>query len=125
MIVPLPIASSIEKRVSPGTCIQNEMKDFRNFKRQSHPAIYLGLSPALSILTNADDNIQTVVTGVQALTMALWAITNQSEGIIFEVVLEFSQGPICTLIHDFLCASKVKSFDATNTLLEIIRYHSR
>ena len=71
MIVPLPIASSIEKRVSPGTCIQNEMKDFRNFKRQSHPAIYLGLSPALSILTNADDNIQTVVTGVQALTMAL------------------------------------------------------
>ncbi|KIO15061.1 hypothetical protein M404DRAFT_198858 [Pisolithus tinctorius Marx 270] len=79
----------------------------------TNPTVFHGLLPALTVFTNADDDVETIIPSVQALTMALRAVSNQSEGIIFEVVLELGQGPVTPFIHDLLGASKVEGLHAT------------
>ena len=53
-----------------------------------HPAISLGLLPALTVLADTDNNVEAVVAGVETLAMTLRAIANESEGVVLEVVLE-------------------------------------
>jgi hypothetical protein len=52
----------------------------------THPAVADGLLPALSVLADADDDVKAIVTGVQALAMALRAVADNCESVIFEVV---------------------------------------
>jgi hypothetical protein len=85
-------------------------------KSRTYPAILYGLFPAFAVFTDTDDDVETVVAGVHTLTMSLRAVTNKSEGVVLEIVLEFGEWPIAALIDDFLCASKVKSLDAPNSL---------
>jgi hypothetical protein len=51
------------------------------------PAILLSLIPRRTVLSDANDDIETVVAQVQTLTMALRAVTDQSQCIILEVFL--------------------------------------
>lgn len=51
------------------------------------PAILDGVLPGLAVLSHADDDVQAVVTEVEALAVALGAIADQGEGVVLEVVL--------------------------------------
>lgn len=51
------------------------------------PAVLLRLFPALAILAHTDDHVETIVAQVQALAVALRAVTNQSQSVVLEVVL--------------------------------------
>jgi hypothetical protein len=74
------------------------------------------LLPALAILTDTNNNIEAVVTSVQALTVALRTIADKSKGIILEVVLELRERPIAPLVHNLLGASKVERLYASSSL---------
>ena len=69
--------------------------------------------PALTVLADTDDDIETVVAGVQALTVALRTVANEGEGVVLEVVLEFGERPVASLKDGLLGACKVESLDAT------------
>ena len=51
------------------------------------PAVLLGVLPGLSVLSHTDDDIEAVVAEVETLTVALGAVANECESVIFEVVL--------------------------------------
>jgi hypothetical protein len=74
------------------------------------------LLPAFTVFTDTDDDIETIVAGVQTLTVSLGAVTDESESVVLEVVLEFCEWPVASLINNLLCPSKVKGFDSSNTL---------
>ena len=48
--------------------------------------------------------------------MTLGAIANKSEGVVLEVVLELSQGPVTALVDDLLVASEFQSLQTTDSL---------
>ena len=52
-----------------------------------NPSILLRLFPACAILANTDDHVQTVVTEVQTLAVALRAVSDEGEGVVLEVIL--------------------------------------
>lgn len=53
-----------------------------------YPAILLRLLPRSTVLPHADDDIETVVPEVEALTVTLRAVTDQSERVVLEVFLD-------------------------------------
>ena len=83
----------------------------------THPAVLDSLSPRLATLTDTDNDVEAVVAGVEALSVALGAIADEGEGVVLEVVLELGQGPVTPLVDDLLRASEVKSLDSTSLLL--------
>lgn len=89
MIVPLLIASSMGKRVSPGTYGEMSEKKLGELRlMRTNPAILHCLPPALAVLADTNDDIETIVTSIQALTVSLRTIANERKGVVFEVVLE-------------------------------------
>ena len=80
------------------------------------PSIFNSLLPALAALADTNNDVEAVVTGIQTLSVALRAIADEVEGVVFEVVLELSQGPVAALVNDLLGSSKVKSLDTAGTL---------
>lgn len=92
----------MEKSDSPGTYTGKRQKlSARIFEDQTNPSVLHCLSPTFSVLADANDHIQTVVTSIQALAMSLRTIANEGERVIFEVVLKFCQRPITALVHNF------------------------
>jgi len=53
-----------------------------------YPAVLLSLLPRSTILSDANDDIQAVVTEIQALAMTLRAISDQCKSIVLEIILE-------------------------------------
>lgn len=51
------------------------------------PSVLLGLLPRGAILPDADDDIEAIIAEVEALSMALRAVADQSKGIVLEVIL--------------------------------------
>jgi hypothetical protein len=76
----------------------------------------LSLLPTFATLTDANDDIETVVTGIQALPMALRPVANYGKGVIFEVVLQLGQWPITPLINDLLGPGKIQGPDPAYSL---------
>jgi hypothetical protein len=52
-----------------------------------NPAILNSFLPRSAVLSDANDDIETIVAEIEALTVALGAITDESEGVVLEVVL--------------------------------------
>lgn len=75
------------------------------------------MPPALAVLTDTDDDIKAVVTGVETLSVALGAVANEGESVIFEIFLEFGERPVATLVDDLLGPGKVEGLDTTRALL--------
>jgi len=75
-----------------------------------NPAILLGLLPAGTALSNTDNDVQAVVAKVETLTVTLGAISDQSEGVVLEVLEELLSWPVGSL-----CARVSPSpFDSNN-----------
>lgn len=66
---------------------QTEWKD-------THPAILLSLLPRLATLTDTDNNVQAVVAGVEALSVALRAVTDERKSVVLEILLELRERPV-------------------------------
>lgn len=56
------------------------------------PAILLGVLPRSTVLSHANNHIQTVVAQVQALAVALRAVADEGQSVILEVFLRQSVG---------------------------------
>lgn len=54
-----------------------------------NPAILLSLLPRSSVLSHADNDIQTIVAQVETLTVALRAVANEGQGVVLEILLLF------------------------------------
>jgi len=52
-----------------------------------NPAIFLGILPRLTVLSDTDDNLQSLITHVQRLGMSLRTVTNDGHCVILEVLL--------------------------------------
>ncbi len=62
---------------------------FQGKKRLAgHPAVFLGLLPALGALAQANDDVQPIVAHVERLALALDAIAENSNGFIAEDLLD-------------------------------------
>ena len=90
---------------------------------RTYPAVLNGLFPGLTALTDTDDDVQAIVTGVETLSVSLRAVADKSEGIVLEVVLELGKGPVASLIDNLLGASEVQSLDTTNGSLHRVLAH--
>ena len=90
----------------------------RKKKRGTYPAVLLRLLPALTVLADTDNDVQAVVTGVQALAVALGAVTDESKGVVLEVLLELGQRPVTPLVHDLLRTREVKGLDTASRHLQ-------
>lgn len=51
------------------------------------PAILLGILPGLAVLADTDDDVEAVVTEVEALAVTLRAVSDKGESIVLEVLL--------------------------------------
>jgi hypothetical protein len=83
MIVPLEIASSIGKRFLPATCVSNDVNvpvslalqnatnafSLRD-RRKTHPSIFLSHFPAVTTFSDTDDDIETVITSIETLSVS-------------------------------------------------------
>lgn len=78
---------------------------------RTDPAIFNSLLPTLSVLADTNNDVEPIITSVQALAMSLRTIANEGEGIIFEVVVKFSKRPVAAFIDDFVCSRKVEGLD--------------
>ena len=52
-----------------------------------NPAILDGVVPGLAVLADTDDDVQAVVTEVEALAVTLRAVADEGEGVVLEVLL--------------------------------------
>lgn len=82
----------------------------------AYPTVLNGLLPALAVFADTDNDVEAVVTGVETLSVALRAVADQGEGVIFEVILELSQRPVGALVDDFLGTGKVEGLDTARCL---------
>ena len=67
---------------------------------------------------------QAVVTGIETLSVALRAVTDEGERVVLEVVLELSQRPVAPLVDNFLRASEVKGLDSTHLCLQRVLFNT-
>ena len=70
------------------------------------PAVLDSLLPGSAILTNTNNDIETLVTQVETLAVTLGAITDQCQGVVLEVLLELRTGPIVALVDGLLRVGK-------------------
>jgi hypothetical protein len=67
----------------------------------------------LSVLPDTDDDVDAVVTGVETLTVALRAVTDEGEGVVLEVLLQLRQRPVSSLEDGLLGTGKVEGLDSS------------
>lgn len=87
---------SVTEQVHDDGTLANSLVDVEEILAR-HPAVLLGLLPACAVLPHTHDNIEAVVAEVEPLAMALRAVTDQSEGVVLEVVEELLSGPVGAL----------------------------
>ena len=116
-MVPLAMASSMGKRVLPGTCAHDKgsasahaLRDGVEEGEGTHPAVLLRLLPRLAALTDADDDVDAVVASVEALPVTLRAVADEGERVVLEVLLELGEGPVCERESGFEKVSSVVLF---------------
>lgn len=71
-----------------------------------NPAVLDGLLPGSTILADTDNDVQTLVTEVETLTVTLGAVADQGKGVVLEVLLELLTGPVLTLVDGLLVISE-------------------
>lgn len=63
----------------------------------AHPSVLDRLLPRSTVLANSDDNLDTVVAGVESLSVSLGTVTDDGEGVVLEELLELGQRPVGAL----------------------------
>ena len=51
------------------------------------PTILLGLLPGFTTLSDTDNDLETLVSGVEGLTVALGSVTDHGKGVVLEVAV--------------------------------------
>lgn len=88
----------------------------REERLAGHPAVLHCLLPALAIFAHANDDVQAVVTRVEALAVALRAVADEGERVIFEVVLQLGKRPVAAFVDNLWGASKVECLQTADGL---------
>jgi hypothetical protein len=105
------------------------------------PTVLLGLLPGLSALSDTDDDVETLVSRVEGLSVTLGSVTNHGERVVLEVavvlsaampwrdgksnnntaearldsLLQLVKRPIGPLVDLLFCSGKVQGFDTSHT----------
>ena len=82
----------------------------------TYPTVFLSLFPALTILADTNNDVESIIPGIQALAVTLGSIADEGQCIIFKVVLELRQRPVGTLVDNLLGTCKIEGLDSTNGL---------
>ena len=70
-MVPFSSASSMEKRFLPSTCVPLHQACLRvSPVKTTHPSVFLRHLPAVSAFSDADNDVQTVITCIKTLSVA-------------------------------------------------------
>lgn len=85
---------SITEQVHDDRALLDRLIDFEEVLAW-HPSVLYCLFPAGTVLSNTNDDIETVVSKVETLSVSLRTITDQRESVVLEVVLGTRQ---CKLI---------------------------
>lgn len=80
------------------------------------PSVLNGLSPRLAVLSDTDNDLETIVTGVEGLTVSLGTVTNHGKGVILKVLGELLSGPVGSLVDSLGGTGKVKRLDTSSGL---------
>lgn len=78
---------SITEQVHDDGALGDGLVDFEQILA-GNPAILYSFFPRDTVLSDTNDDIETVVTEVETLTVTLRAIANQGESVILEVLLK-------------------------------------
>jgi len=62
-----------------------------------NPPILLGLLPASTVLPDTNNDVDTIVTEVQTLTVTLRTVTDESKSVVLEVFEELLSWPVTAL----------------------------
>lgn len=138
--MPFSSASSIEKRFLPSTCVILRQTCSGVSSACPHPSVFLRHLPAVSAFSDADNDVQTVITCIKTLSVActtlasvhchtgcfphkiyvcltLRAVSDQSKSVILEVLLQLGYRPVSALVNSLFRSSEIKSLDSTAGLL--------
>lgn len=101
------------------------------------PTVLLSLLPGFSTLSDTDNDLDTLVSGVEGLTVTLRSVTDHGKGVVLEEadfvsgilgtplreggdrensLLEFVEGPVGSLVNDLLGSGKVEGLDTSSSL---------
>lgn len=81
--------SSITEQIHDNGALGNSFVHFEQVGA-GNPTILYRFFPRCAILSNTNDNIETIIAKIETLTMTLGAVANKGEGIIFEVFLDMA-----------------------------------
>ena len=65
----------------------------------------------MTVLTDTDDDLQTVVAEVEGLGVTLGSVTDDGEGVVLEDFVELLLGEVGTFPDGLLSAGEVEGFD--------------
>jgi hypothetical protein len=82
----------------------------------TNPTILNSLFPTRTIFSYTDNDVQTIIAGVQTLSVSLRAIADQGEGVVFEVLVDLGKRPICALVDCLFRPGKIECLDTSNLL---------
>lgn len=77
------------------------------------PTVLNGSLPRSTILSDTNNNIDTVVTEVKALAVALRAVTNEGKSVVLKVIKKLLAGPVRSLVNNLFNTTKVDGLEAT------------
>lgn len=78
-----------------------------------HPAVLDGGLPGGTVLTDTDDDVQTVVSHVQTLAVTLGTVADQRKGVVGEVLQQLLSWPVGTLVHSLDSTTEVDLLQTT------------
>ena len=78
--------SRVTEQIHDNCALLDGFVDFEQVLAR-HPAVLLRFFPAGTVFPHTDNHVQTVVAQIQTLSVALGAVADESEGVVFEVVL--------------------------------------
>lgn len=78
--------SSVTEEVHDNGTLADSLVDLEEVLA-GDPAVLYGILPGLAVLSDTDDDVQTVVAEVKTLTVTLGTVADQSECVVLEVFL--------------------------------------
>ena len=77
------------------------------------PTVFDGSLPRGTVLTDTDDDVQTVVSQVQTLAVTLGTVTDQGESVVLEVVQQLLSWPVSSFVDSFDGTTEVDLLQTT------------
>ncbi|KAH3660712.1 hypothetical protein OGATHE_005044 [Ogataea polymorpha] len=106
--------SSVRKQVHDDGSLLDGLSDVKQVLTWN-PSVLNGSLPRSTILSDTNDDVQTVVSQIQTLAVTLGTVTDQSKSIVLEVLKQLLSWPVSSLVDNLLDTTKVDLLDTSDT----------